>query len=180
MNILAPFYSGDVVLMGIFSIMILISVHNWCIAIFKFYMIKKQKKLDKATIEKDLNLEYSKDLLGLELAYKNIESLLEIKRNYLEKHIGFLATSASTTPFIGLLGTVWGIAKALKAIAISGNASLSVISGPIGEALISTAVGLFVAIPASVFYNTILAQIEEIVAENKKYFEMQVIKYFKK
>ena len=51
MNILAPFYSGDVVLMGIFSIMILISVHNWCIAMFKFYMIKKQKKLDKVEIE---------------------------------------------------------------------------------------------------------------------------------
>lgn len=179
MNILAPFHSGDFVLIGIFSTMILISIYNWYIAILKFYIIVKQKKCDESVLNNHMIFEYEKTILGLELAYRELDSILEQKKNSLESHTSFLATSASTTPFIGLLGTVWGIAKALKEISISGNASLSVISGPIGEALIATAVGLFVAIPASVFYNAILSKVEEIIAQNRKCFEEKIVNYFK-
>jgi biopolymer transport protein ExbB len=64
-----------------------------------------------------------------------------------------LATIGSTAPFIGLFGTVWGIMDALKAIGLSGQASIDVVAGPIGEALIATAVGIVTAIPAVLLYN---------------------------
>ena len=64
-----------------------------------------------------------------------------------------LATVGSTSPFIGLLGTVWGIYHALISISKSGQMSIAAVAGPIGEALVSTAFGLFVAIPAVLAYN---------------------------
>jgi biopolymer transport protein TolQ len=71
----------------------------------------------------------------------------------LERRVTFLATTASVTPFIGLFGTVWGIMKAFEAIGQMGSANLSVVAGPIAEALITTAMGLAAAIPAAFFFN---------------------------
>lgn len=65
----------------------------------------------------------------------------------------FLATVASSAPFVGLFGTVWGIYHALIAIGVSGQGTLDKVAGPIGEALIMTAIGLAVAIPAAIAYN---------------------------
>jgi len=67
--------------------------------------------------------------------------------------MNFLATIGSTAPFVGLFGTVWGIYHALTAIGASGETSIDKIAGPIGEALIMTALGLAVAVPAVFFYN---------------------------
>jgi biopolymer transport protein ExbB len=72
----------------------------------------------------------------------------------LENGLTWLATVGSTAPFIGLLGTVWGIYGALIRIGATGQASIDAVAGPVGEALIMTALGLFVAIPAVVAYNT--------------------------
>ncbi len=71
----------------------------------------------------------------------------------LEGGMTLLATVGSAAPFVGLLGTVWGIYHALIRIAASGNASMNAVAGPVGEALIMTAFGLFVAIPALFAYN---------------------------
>jgi biopolymer transport protein ExbB len=71
----------------------------------------------------------------------------------LENGLTVLATVGSTAPFVGLLGTVWGIYHALIRIGSSGDASISAVAGPVGEALIMTAIGLFVAIPAVLAYN---------------------------
>ena len=71
----------------------------------------------------------------------------------LEKRVTFLATTASITPFIGLFGTVWGIMTAFMNIGQQGSTDLAVVSTPIAEALIATALGLFAAIPAVYFYN---------------------------
>ena len=71
----------------------------------------------------------------------------------LEGGLTLLATVGSTAPFVGLLGTVWGIYHALIRIGASGQASIDVVAGPVGEALIMTALGLFVAIPAVLAYN---------------------------
>lgn len=71
----------------------------------------------------------------------------------LEKGLTVLATVGSTAPFVGLLGTVWGIYHALTGIATSGQSSIEAVAGPVGEALIMTALGLFVAIPAVLAYN---------------------------
>ncbi|WP_374221231.1 MotA/TolQ/ExbB proton channel family protein [Variovorax sp. E3] len=70
--------------------------------------------------------------------------------------MSFLATVGSTSPFIGLFGTVWGIYHALTAIGVAGQASIDKVAGPVGEALIMTAIGLAVAVPAVLGYNWLL------------------------
>ena len=70
--------------------------------------------------------------------------------------LSFLATVGSTAPFVGLFGTVMGILNALIAIGIAGQASIDRVAGPVGEALIMTAIGLFVAVPAVLGYNWLL------------------------
>jgi biopolymer transport protein ExbB len=84
--------------------------------------------------------------------YRSIESVSA----RLASGLAILATTGSVSPFIGLLGTVWGIYNALTRISLSGQANLEQISGPIGEALIMTAIGLFVAVPAVMGYNWLL------------------------
>ncbi len=74
----------------------------------------------------------------------------------LESGLTLLATVGSTAPFVGLFGTVWGIYHALSAIGAKGEASLETVAGPVGEALIMTALGLAVAIPAVLAYNAIV------------------------
>jgi biopolymer transport protein ExbB len=71
-----------------------------------------------------------------------------------------LASIGSTAPFIGLFGTVWGIMHALKDISQAGSASLDVVAGPIGEALIATAIGIATAIPAVLAYNYFLRKVK--------------------
>ncbi|MCU0886130.1 MAG: MotA/TolQ/ExbB proton channel family protein [Beijerinckiaceae bacterium] len=70
--------------------------------------------------------------------------------------LAFLATVGSTAPFVGLFGTVWGIYHALVAIGVSGQASIDRVAGPVGEALIMTAIGLAVAVPAVMGYNWLI------------------------
>ena len=83
------------------------------------------------------------------------ETLIELKRG-----LGLLATIGSTAPFIGLFGTVVGIINAFRSIAATGSGGMSVVSGGIAEALVSTALGIFVAIPAVVAFNHFTGKLE--------------------
>jgi len=83
----------------------------------------------------------------------------------LESALGFLATTGSASPFIGLFGTVWGIMETFKAIGARGSATLAVVAPGISEALIATAAGLAAAIPAVVFYNYFLNKSKVMVQE---------------
>ncbi len=74
------------------------------------------------------------------------------------KGLGFLATVGSSAPFVGLFGTVWGVMNALIAIGLAGQASIDKVAGPVGGALIMTALGLFVAVPAVWGYNWLLGR----------------------
>jgi len=78
---------------------------------------------------------------------------LEDANSRLQGSIAFLASVGSTAPFVGLFGTVWGILQALIAIGVAGQASIDKVAGPVGEALIMTAIGLMVAVPAVLIYN---------------------------
>jgi biopolymer transport protein ExbB len=83
----------------------------------------------------------------------SVQRAMENIQNRLQDGLAFLATVGSTAPFVGLFGTVWGIYHALTAIGIAGQASIDKVAGPVGEALIMTAVGLAVAVPAVLGYN---------------------------
>ena len=86
-------------------------------------------------------------------------------QRYHERGLAELATIGSTAPFIGLFGTVWGIMHALQGIGKSGSASLDVVAGPIGEALIATAIGIATALPAVLAYNFFLRRLRLRITE---------------
>ena len=83
----------------------------------------------------------------------------------LQQGLTFLASTGATAPFIGLFGTVWGIMNALQTISASGQASIDIVAGPIGEALIATAIGIAAALPAVLFYNYFLRKMKIWVTE---------------
>jgi biopolymer transport protein ExbB len=110
------------------------------------------EEADDATTIHDL--EHSGD--RQELLDRRLRQQMQKERGALESGLAILATIGSTSPFVGLFGTVWGIMGALQTIGKSGSASLDVVAGPIGEALIATAIGIAVAVPAVIGYNFFL------------------------
>jgi biopolymer transport protein ExbB len=82
------------------------------------------------------------------------------ERRSLESGLAVVASIGSTSPFIGLFGTVWGIMEALKGISAAGSASLETVAGPIGAALVATGVGIAVAVPAVLVYNYFLRRLK--------------------
>ena len=95
----------------------------------------------------------STDLGGIENVSRALRRATNSELTRLEKYLTFLATTGSTSPFIGLFGTVWGIMTAFEGIGKTGSASLAVVAPGIAEALIATAIGLVAAIPAVMAYN---------------------------
>ncbi|KQV89050.1 MULTISPECIES: MotA/TolQ/ExbB proton channel family protein [unclassified Roseateles] len=83
--------------------------------------------------------------------------------------LGFLATVGSTAPFIGLFGTVWGILNALTAIGLAGQASIDKVAGPVGAALIMTAIGLVVAVPAVLGYNWLVNRNKGVMSQVRSF-----------
>ena len=100
--------------------------------------------------------------MSLQRAVDNVSSRLQ-------DGLAFLATVGSTSPFVGLFGTVWGIYHALTAIGIAGQASIDKVAGPVGEALIMTAFGLAVAVPAVLGYNWLVRR-NKVALENLRNF----------
>jgi biopolymer transport protein ExbB len=96
--------------------------------------------------------------------------------NSLSGGLPILATVGSTAPFVGLFGTVWGIYHALINIGIAGQASIDKVAGPVGEALIMTALGLAVAVPAVFGYNVLLRR-NKVLIEKFKYFATDMHAY---
>lgn len=87
----------------------------------------------------------------------------------LQGGLAFLATVGSTAPFIGLFGTVWGIYHALIAIGVAGQASIDKVAGPVGEALIMTAIGLAVAVPAVLGYNVLIRRNKAAIEQVRRF-----------
>jgi biopolymer transport protein ExbB len=95
---------------------------------------------------------------------RSLRSSINRETERLETGLTFLATVGSTAPFVGLFGTVWGIFHALVRIGASGETSLDQVAGPVGEALIMTALGLAVAVPAVLGYNLLVRNNRVIIA----------------
>lgn len=170
MHLAYVFTNGDAVLITTFLLLIGMSIASWYIIILKFRQLKAESgelssflstgKLSstsgligalfasQGSVPSAKNAEENTKFLHLALSQQ-----LEKTKNALDSGLIVLATVGSSAPFIGLFGTVWGIYRALMEISAEGNASLGVVAGPMGEALIATAVGLFAAIPALIAYN---------------------------
>ncbi len=102
--------------------------------------------------DQDLVRSHLENVLGV-LAQREIQAL--------QQNTTFLASIASTSPFVGLFGTVWGIMGSFEAIAKAGNTSLTIVAPAISEALFATALGLFVAIPATLCYNKLASDLSQ-------------------
>lgn len=114
-----------------------VAMHEWTLASQRGVMLTDERS--------QTNLQRRIDrVMGIALT-REMESL--------ERHMGFLATTGSTAPFVGLFGTVWGIMNSFQSIALTKNTSLAVVAPGIAEALLATALGLVAAIPAVIAYN---------------------------
>ena len=144
-------------------------------------LVADNGKGDLAILSKSGYLEYDqflKNQVGLRFIGEPNEVLQQPMRrtlvNILRRHeqgLNELATIGSISPFIGLFGTVWGIMHALESISKSGAASIDVVAGPIGEALIATAIGIATAIPAVLFYNYFLRRLKLATMDLESFIE---------
>ena len=124
------------------------------VTVFEFGYVEVDRQIkSRGTLTNKLSLERS-----LQLGMNE-----ELSR--LEQNMNWLATTATVSPFIGLLGTVWGIINAFQGLAQAGSASLRAVAPGISEALVTTAIGLIAAIPAAIFYNYFGNSIKEIGAK---------------
>lgn len=110
----------------------------------------------------DVGSDSSTRLTGIDNLERTIRKVSDTEIAKAESNLSFLATVGSTSPFIGLLGTVVGIMTSFQQIASSGSASLAVVAPGISEALFSTAIGLFAALPAVAAYNYFVGQVKRI------------------
>ncbi len=99
----------------------------------------------------------------MEATHRAMRITMSREQERLERHLPFLATVGSTSPYIGLFGTVWGIMNSFRALASANQATLQVVAPGIAEALIATAIGLFAAIPAVIAYNRYSSQVEALL-----------------
>ena len=99
----------------------------------------------------------------------NLARQLEDANGKLAGGVSFLASVGSVAPFVGLFGTVWGILQALIAVGVAGQASIDKVAGPVGEALIMTALGLFAAVPAVLLYNFLVRR-NKVITEKFRAF----------
>jgi biopolymer transport protein TolQ len=187
---------AGLVVKGALLILLFFSVISWAIIFFKYRYISAARKETDAflasfrtsrrpeslyatakrhrlcPISNIFSAIYSersfKDRSDVRRALKRYEAL-EVSK--LENYLGFLATTGSSTPFIGLFGTVWGIMNSFRNIGASGAASLAVVAPGIAEALIATAMGLVAAIPAVIAYNYFLGSTRRMVVEMEDFSE---------
>jgi biopolymer transport protein TolQ len=189
---------------GVLIILLFFSVVSWAIIFFKHrYFSKANKENDQFmkayragrdpkglyqvtrvfTISPIANIfravyadEGNKDKSETKRLLRRYEALETAK---LEKYLSFLATTGSTTPFIGLFGTVWGIMNSFRNIGASGAASLAVVAPGIAESLIATAAGLAAAIPAVIAYNYYLSMARRMIVEIEDFSE-ELLDFFTK
>ncbi len=107
----------------------------------------------------------------LEGAQRAMRVALSREINYLETHLSFLATVGSTSPYVGLFGTVWGIMNSFRALGSISQPTIAHVAPGIAEALVATAIGLFAAIPAVIAYNRYANNVERLVARYEIFME---------
>lgn len=194
------FQAGPVVKL-VLLILLYFSVYSWAIIFYKNRFLSKIEKetevfnrnyirsrnwdsLNQAT--RDLSLSPVANIFraahsARDRNWEDIKRILKrvevTEASRLEKHLTFLATTGSATPFIGLFGTVWGIMNSFRGIGRLGSASLAVVAPGIAEALIATAAGLAAAIPAVIAYNYYLSRAQRNIIMMED-FSQELIDHF--
>ena len=193
-SIFKLFLRADIIVKSVILILIAASIFSWAIIIEKYKLFKKINKSSEEFEDKfwksksaetffngmpaNLDDPMAKVFRGTmqsvmkvrsrgnlsERLNSTLQSNIEKQMNIIEKNFTFLASVGSTSPFIGLFGTVWGIMNSFQSIAISRNTSLAIVAPGIAEALFATALGLLAAIPAVVAYN-------KFSNDSRKYFQ---------
>lgn len=130
--------------------------------VFKAAFLELQRLADSAIGGREAKNNSQMKLQGIDNLERAVRKAIDTEISHSESRLNFLATTGSTAPFIGLLGTVIGIMTSFSHIAASGSASLAVVAPGISEALFSTAVGLFAALPAVAAYNSYISQVKKI------------------
>jgi biopolymer transport protein TolQ len=125
-------------------------------------------KINKVSSESSMGSDEI-NLSSMDNLERSMNKACNTEMTKLESALGFLATTGSASPFIGLFGTVWGIMDTFKGIGARGSATLAVVAPGISEALIATAAGLAAAIPAVIFYNYFLNQSKNMVQEMENF-----------
>lgn len=131
-------------------------------------------KIFIAGFKEYMKLRQKTDLSGgeiLEGARRSMRVALNREIESLEMQLPFLATVGSTSPYIGLFGTVWGIMNSFRALGNSNQATLAMVAPGIAEALIATAMGLFAAIPAVIGYNRYISEVERLSNQYDNFLE---------
>ncbi|UCG78238.1 MAG: MotA/TolQ/ExbB proton channel family protein [Nitrospirota bacterium] len=179
------------------------SVVSWAIIFYKWKYFKKARKENEVFLENFGRVKeprtlvassrmmfvgpfgnlfravYSEGISDRDQVKRSLKRFLMLEAAKLEKYLNFLATTGSTTPFIGLFGTVWGIMNSFKGIGSAGTASLAIVAPGIAEALIATAAGLAAAIPAVIGYNYYLSTAKRLIIETQDFAE-EVLDFFSK
>jgi biopolymer transport protein ExbB len=195
---------GDAVSKGVLLILVIMSFSTWYIFVTKMWeqqRLMMQAKLTEKNFWAAANLEDGIEKLSKNNVFRTVAErgqqamsrqggmltqadwvqtslarAVEEENARLGSGISFLASIGSTSPFVGLFGTVWGILNALTAIGIAGQASIDKVAGPVGEALIMTAVGLAVAVPAVLCYN-LLVRRNKVLNEKFRSFASDLTTY---
>ena len=193
-SIINLFIRADIIIKTVIIILIVSSIYSWAIIFEKIKMFRRINKSTEEfenkfwksksaesfynSLPNNVNdpmadvFRHSMDIMLKSKKSSNLNEkmsrMLEINTDQqmekIEKRYTFLATVASTAPFIGLFGTVWGIMNSFQSIAISRNTSLAIVAPGIAEALFATALGLLASIPAVIAYN-------KFTNDSKKYFQ---------
>ena len=187
---------AGLIVKGVLLILLFFSVVSWAIIFFKQRYFSRAKKESEQFMRAYRNSRDSKGIFQATRSFaispianlfrsvytdtthkERSETRRTLKRYgalesaKLEKYLNFLATAGSTSPFIGLFGTVWGIMNAFRGIGSAGAASLAVVAPGIAESLIATAAGLAAAIPAVIAYNYYLSMARRMIIEMEDFSE---------
>jgi len=138
---------------GILALLLVMSVYSWAVIWNRMRLYARVEKADKKFLGSFRRVRQNADFRLV--SEQHPDSLLA-------RVVGFLATTGSVSPFIGLMGTVWGVMTAFLNIGAQGSASLIVVAPGIAEALIATVAGLAAAIPAVVGYNHLLGRLRDL------------------
>jgi len=181
-TVLALIFKAGPVVKFVLLVLLFFSVVSWAIIVYKYRFLSKvekesedfqrvffqskdwnnlyqsTKRLTLTPLAHLFRAVYSMEDTRIDEVKRSLRRIEALETARLDKHLTFLATTGSTTPFIGLFGTVWGIMNSFLGIGRVGAASLAVVAPGIAEALIATAAGLAAAIPAVVAYNYYLSR----------------------